>query len=44
MAIEITKNIKLKIHLITRDTPDISRFCQFICYGLLNWVDFINKA
>ena len=44
IAIDTIKNIKLKIHLITRETPEISRFCQFICSGLLSWVDFINKA
>jgi len=44
IAIDTIKNIKLKIHLITLEMPEMSRFCQFICSGLLSCVDFINKA
>lgn len=42
--IDTSKNNKLNIHLIILDIPEISRFCQFICYGLLNWVDLIKRG
>ena len=44
IAIDTIKNIMLNIQRNTLETPEMSRFCQFICSGLLSWVDFINNA